>query len=222
MIAAAGSGERAGTGALKQFRPIAGVPMLLRTIRLFGGHPQVAAIVIALPAEHASHPPEFLEPLVGERLRLTAGGSTRSDSVARAVATLPEELAVILVHDAARPFVARETIDRVVAEARAGRGAVPAVPVTDALKRWPGGDTPVRSVDRAHLWRAQTPQGFPAARFRDLCRERTAQGAALPDDAERWEQAGESLVIVADRTTNIKITTPDDLALAEALTEALR
>lgn len=222
MIAAAGRGERAGAGQLKQFRPIAGVPMLLRTLGVFQDHPDVAAIVVALPAEHAARPPEFLASVAGERIRLVAGGPSRAESVARAVAALPDAVGVILVHDAARPFVARETIDRVIAEARTGRGAVPAVPVSDALKHWAGGDAPVRSVDRMHLWRAQTPQGFPAGPFRALCREPTVEPTAFPDDAARWEQAGETLVIVTDRTTNLKITTAEDLALAEAMTDASR
>ena len=217
VVAAAGRGERAGAGLLKQFRPIAGVPMLLRTLRPFVSHPQVAVVVVALPAEYAAAPPPFLSELIGDRLRVAPGGATRAESVARAVGALPRNLAVILVHDGARPFVARETIDEVIASARRGHGAVPAVPLTDSLKHWPGGAAPIRSVDRTHLWRAQTPQGFPAARFRTLCERPAGDPSALMDDASLWEQAGEELVVVPDRSTNLKITTADDLVLAEVL-----
>jgi len=215
---AAGRGKRAGPGLPKQFRPIAGVPMLLRTLRPFAAHPDVAAIVVALPKEHTAMPPAFLADVIGERVRLVAGGTTRAESVALAVNALPHSVSVILVHDAARPFVARGTIDDVIAEAREGRGAVPALPVTDALKHWLGAGTPVRSVGRDYLWRAQTPQGFPASRFREICAH--AHGRDVADDASLWEEAGESLVLVPDRTTNIKITTPEDLTLAEALAGA--
>lgn len=219
-MAAAGRGERAGAGLFKQFRPIAGVPLLARTLRPFEAHPDVAVIVVALPTEYAATPPDFLAGRVSQRLHLVAGGDTRAESVARAVSVLPGCLAVILVHDAARPFVARETIDAVISAARAGQGAVPAVPITDSLKQWSGSNVPVRSVERSHLWRAQTPQGFPADRFRQLCRGAQADAHAPTDDAALWEQAGEALVLVRDRTTNFKITTVDDLALAEAFAGA--
>jgi len=220
VVAAGGRGERVGAGPFKQFRPIAGVPILARTLRRFDAHPDVAVIVVALPEEYAARPPDFLAGRVGQRLQLVAGGATRAESVARAVSVLPDRLSVVLVHDAARPFVPRETIDAVIAAARAGHGAVPAVPVTDSLKQWAGGDAPVRSVERSHLWRAQTPQGFPAQRFRELCRVALSGGQSSTDDAALWERAGEALVLVRDRTTNFKITTADDLALAEAFAGA--
>jgi len=220
IVAAAGRGERAGSGPLKQFRPIAGVPLLARTLRPFEAHPDVAIIVVALPVEYSATPPDFLAGRLGKRLQLVAGGATRAESVARAMSALPSHLAVVLVHDGARPFVARETIDRVVSVARVGHGAIPAVPVTDSLKQWSGSGAPVRSIERSHLWRAQTPQGFPAERFRELCRRVLGDAQAPTDDASLWERAGQALVLVPDRTTNFKITTADDFALAEAFAGA--
>ncbi|HLQ21907.1 MAG TPA: 2-C-methyl-D-erythritol 4-phosphate cytidylyltransferase [Gemmatimonadales bacterium] len=215
---AAGRGERAGTGEPKQFRPIAGVPMLLRAIRPFAQHPRVREIVVALPSEFAAAPPPWLSGVAGDRLRLVAGGLTRAGSVRAGLAALSVECRIVLVHDAARPFVAPETVEAVIARAMAGVGAVAAVPVADTLKRVNGARV-AETVARQGLWRAQTPQGFP----RELL-ERAYQawglapaGADVTDDASIVEAAGLPVEVVVDRTTNFKITTPEDFAMAEAL-----
>jgi 2-C-methyl-D-erythritol 4-phosphate cytidylyltransferase len=191
--------------------------MLLRAIRPYAQHPRVRQIVVALPPELAAHPPAWLGDLAAERLRLVAGGATRADSVAAALAALHPACRVVLVHDAARPFVGPETIDAVIAVAQSGAGAVAGVPVADTLKRVAEADDRVtETVDRRGLWRAQTPQGFP----RTMLEEAYAARGALPDptdDAQLVERLGHPVRIVPDRTTNIKVTSPDDFALAEAL-----
>lgn len=215
LVPAAGRGERAGSGAIKQFRPIGGVPMLLRAIRPFAAHPRVRCIVVALPPEAVRRPPAWLADLAGERLALVPGGASRADSVAAALAALDPGCEVVLVHDAARPFVTVDTIDAVIAAAGAGHAAVAAVPVGDTLKRADGADgAVVETLPRDHLWRAQTPQGFPRAL---LERAYATRAGAATDDAELVERLGVSVRIVADRTTNIKVTTADDFTLAEAL-----
>ena len=160
VIVAAGAGVRAGPGEPKQFRPILGVPMLLRALRPFLSHPQVDHVVVTLPAGHAEHPPEWLAKLAGERLRVISGGRTRSDSVRAGLRALGRDVEIVLVHDGARPFVSRETIDGVIARARAGVGAVAAIPVGDTIKDVDQ-ERITRTVARERLWRAQTPQGFP-------------------------------------------------------------
>ncbi len=137
VVVAAGAGVRAGPGEPKQFRPILGVPMLLRALRPFTGHPAVRQVIVALPPGYAERPPEWLGKLRGDRLRLVPGGAQRADSVRAGLDALPADSAIILVHDAARPFVSRDTIDAVIARARAGVGAVAAVPTSDTL--WGGG-----------------------------------------------------------------------------------
>ena len=231
VVVAAGAGVRAGPGEPKQFRPILGVPMLLRALRPFTGHPEVRHVVVALPPGYAERPPEWLSKVRGERLGLVAGGAQRADSVRAALAALPPDAVVVLVHDAARPFVSRGTIDAVIARARAGVGAVAAVPVSDTLKEVGQGReraTPrvLRTVDRERIWRAQTPQGFPRQMLDDAYAQ-LAPGFTSPestpsDDAEVCERAGLAVELVPDSPYNIKITTADDFRIAEALARELR
>ena len=223
VVVAAGAGVRAGPPAdePKQFRSILGVPMLLRALRPFTSHPDVALVVIAVPAGVAARPPEWLATLVGERLALVAGGASRAQSVRAGLAALPAGAGVVLVHDGARPFVSRETIDAVIAKARAGVGAVAAVPVSDTVKEVVEGSRITKTVSRERLWRAQTPQGFP----RDMI-ERAyallANGDAASDDATMCERAGLPVEVVPDTAYNFKVTTADDFRIAEALARDLR
>lgn len=226
VVVAAGAGVRAGPGEPKQFREILGVPMLLRALRPFTAHPDIRHVVVALPPGYAQRPPAWLGSVTGERLRLVAGGAQRTDSVRAALGALAPDVAVVLVHDAARPFVSRGTIDAVIARARAGVGAVAALPVADTLKETGDARRVARTVDRDRFWRAQTPQGFPRAMLE------TAYGAlgAAPssgerapgDDAEVCERAGFPVELVPDSPHNIKVTTADDFRIAEALARELR
>lgn len=223
VVVAAGAGVRAGPGEPKQFRSILGVPMLLRALRPFTSHPEVLHVVVALPPAYVERPPEWLGKLRGERLALVAGGAQRPDSVRAGLAALPPGAAVVLVHDAARPFVGRGTIDVVIARARGGVGAVAAVPVGDTLKEVTdvGGTRIARTVARDRMWRAQTPQGFP----RQMLEAAYARPAAEPaptDDAEVCERAGFPVEVVTDSPHNVKITTTDDFRIAEALARELR
>lgn len=214
LVPAAGQGIRAGGGEPKQFRPIAGVPMLLRAIRPFASHPRVRAIVVALPAGAATQPPAWLAELHGDRLCLVPGGATRAESVRGALAALDAACRIVLVHDAARPFVTRETIDAVIAVAERGVGAVAAVPVGDTLKRADEERRVTGTVPRDGLWRAQTPQGFPR---RMLERVYETGDPAATDDAALVEAAGHPVELVPDVTSNFKVTTSEDFAVAEAI-----
>jgi 2-C-methyl-D-erythritol 4-phosphate cytidylyltransferase len=225
VVVAAGAGVRAGPGEPKQFRPIVGVPMLLRALRQFIGHPEVRQVVVALPPGYAERPPDWLGKLRGERLEFVPGGAQRVDSVRAALAALPDDATTILIHDAARPFVSRETIDAVIARARAGVGAIAAVPTSDTLKEVGQGVRITRTVDRERIWRAQTPQGFPREMLRDAYAQLgggTANGGAPSDDAEVCERAGFPVELIPDSPYNFKITTPDDFRIAEALARELR
>lgn len=218
VVVAAGRGTRLGAGTRKQYQPIAGVPMVLRALRPFASHPDVAHIVLVLPPEDAASPPEFLRGL-GGGLTVVGGGPARADSVAAGLAALSPACTTVLVHDGARPFVEREVIDAVIAHARAGEGAVAAVRVSDTLKEAAPDDATrvARTVPRDGLWRAQTPQGFPRA---VLERAHAAAGRHAPsttDDAALVERTGVAVRLVPDSPRNMKVTTPEDLALAELL-----
>lgn len=229
VIVAAGAGVRAGPGEPKQFRPILGVPMLLRALRPFTSHPAVSHVVVVVPAGFDAHPPEWLGKLVGDRLALVAGGATRAQSVRAGLRGLARWAgkegvsgpAVVLVHDGARPFVTRETIDGVIAKARAGVGAVAAIQLTDTVKDVEQSRI-TKTVTRDRLWRAQTPQGFPRAMI-ERAYGGLADGDAAPtDDAEVCERAGFPVEVVPDSQHNLKVTTSDDFRLAEALARELR
>ena len=232
VVVAAGAGVRAGPGEPKQFRPILGVPMLLRALRQFTSHPDVRQVVVALPPGYAERPPDWLAKLRGDRLTFVPGGAERVDSVRAGLEVLPPDATVILIHDAARPFVTRETVDAVIARARAGVGAVAAVPTADTLKEV--GDTSpahaaprvARTVDRNRIWRAQTPQGFPRQMLRDaysrLRSFSNGGGGAPSDDAEVCERAGFPVELIPDSPYNFKVTTADDFRIAEALARELR
>jgi 2-C-methyl-D-erythritol 4-phosphate cytidylyltransferase len=224
VLVAAGQGTRVGGDLPKQYRLLGGVPILLRALRPFTGHPDVLQVALVLPPEDAPAPPAFLDGLAGESLVFVPGGAERADSVGAGLAALRPECTVVLVHDAARPLVERGVIDAVIAHARAGSGAVAAVPLSDTLKEAAADDPRrvARTVARDRLWRAQTPQGFP----RELLESaRSAAKGALrsaTDDAMLVEACGGVVRLVPDSTRNLKITTAEDLALAELLVGAAR
>ena len=222
VVVAAGAGVRAGPGEPKQFRPIHGVPMLLRAVRPFTSHPDVGQVVVVVPPGFETRPPEWLGKLVGERLALVAGGATRAHSVRAGLRTLPEPVGIVLVHDGARPFVSRETIDTIIVRARSGIGAVAAVPLADTVKEVVEGSRITRTVARERLWRAQTPQGFPRVML-ERAYAGLQNGVSSPtDDAELCEGAGFPVEVVPDTPHNFKVTTADDFRIAEALARELR
>jgi 2-C-methyl-D-erythritol 4-phosphate cytidylyltransferase len=217
LLAAAGKGERAG-GEPKQFRPIAGVPMLLRALRPFAQHPRVGQIVVALPPGVAATPPEWLVSVAGERLQLVEGGKTRAGSVRAALRALSEECRIVLIHDAARPFVRHETVEAVI-QAVGENAVVPGVPVSDTLKQAdPGTGLVVQTIDRANLWKAQTPQGFTRSMLEQAYHSVNSEDiAAFTDEAALVEAAGFTVRLVPDSGQNLKVTTADDFAIAEVL-----
>lgn len=221
VIVAAGSGARTGSAELKQFRWVAGKPMLLHSVQTFQLREDVAAVVVVLPRAYAGDPPPWLFQCDLDRLVVSVGGRERGDSVYNGLEDLPDEVRVVLVHDAARPLVTGETIDRVVAEARAGRGAVAALPVVDTLKEVDASGRVVRTVERAGLWRAQTPQGFPRELLLRAHVAARRDGASGTDDAALVERLGEPVVVVRGSERAMKITDAADFDRADALS-ALR
>jgi 2-C-methyl-D-erythritol 4-phosphate cytidylyltransferase len=213
VIVAGGKGLRVGGGIPKQYLEVAGVPVLLRAIRPFLIHDGVDAVVVVLPPPDAESPPEWLR---GLRLRVVAGGAERGDSVWNGLAAVPAGTGIVLVHDGARPFIDAPLIDRVLAGARAG-GAIAAVPVTDTIKQVGPDGVITGTPERARLWRAQTPQGFPLPGLLDAYRRARAEGMAATDDAALYERYVGPVRVVQGAERNIKVTYPQDLAVAECL-----
>jgi len=210
---------RAGEGGAtrKQYRPIGGVPMLARSVRPFVDHPRVGPVVVVLPPDDVATPPAWLAAAVpAARLRLAAGGASRQDSVANGLAALPAGARIVLVHDAARPFADRALLDRVIAVAELGAVAVPGLPLAETVKETDAAGLVIRTVARERLVAVQTPQGFP----RDILETAHQRGRGEPpatDDAALCERLGAAVRIVPGSPHNLKVTTPEDFALAEAI-----
>jgi 2-C-methyl-D-erythritol 4-phosphate cytidylyltransferase len=217
VVVAAGRGARLGGDTPKQYQPIGGVPMVLRAVRAFTTHPDVAQVALVLPLADAESPPPFLRGVAGAGLLVVAGGAERADSVAAGLRVLDAACTIVLVHDAARPFVERGVIDAVIAHARSGEGAVAALRVSDTLKQAAAEDpTRIdRTVPRDNLWRAQTPQGFPRSVLERA--HAAADARSATDDAALVERTGLAVRLVPDSPINMKVTTAEDLALAELL-----
>lgn len=213
VIPAGGSGKRMGSGVRKQYLELGGEPMLLHSIRLFLEHPDFHWVIVALPLEDASSPPLFLP----EGVTVVAGGAERGDSVRFGLEAVPASAEVVLVHDAARPLVGREVVDRVLAAAADGVGAIAAVAVTDTLKRVAEDGTITETVPREGLWRAQTPQGFPRDMLVSAYARAREEGLSGTDEAALVERYGGRVVVVEGSSRNIKVTNPADLDLAERL-----
>jgi 2-C-methyl-D-erythritol 4-phosphate cytidylyltransferase len=223
IIVAGGQGVRVGGNLPKQYRLVGGVPVVLRALRPFTSHPDMVQVVLVLPAADAGQPPAFLSSLSSTSdqpaCTIVAGGPHRCDSVRAGLARLVESCSVVLVHDGARPFVERDVIDGVIGYARKGEGAVAAVPLSDTLKEASRREPSLvlRTRPRARLWRAQTPQGFPRTILEQAYQRAARLGRRATDDAALVEALGVLVRLVPDSNRNMKITTAEDLTLAELL-----
>ncbi|MGK7310907.1 MAG: 2-C-methyl-D-erythritol 4-phosphate cytidylyltransferase [Candidatus Longimicrobiales bacterium M2_2A_002] len=217
VLPAGGAGLRMGEGGVrKQYTELAGEPVLVRSLRPFLDHPEVEWVVVALPAEDVDDPPFEVPPGV----TVVAGGAERGDSVRAGLTAVPEAAEAVLIHDAARPLVPPEVVDRVLRALGPDVGAIAAVPVADTLKEVDERRTITRTVDRSTLWRAQTPQAFPRSMIVDAYDRAAAEGVAGTDDAALVERYGGRVVVVEGDTRNLKITRPEDLRRAEVLVDA--
>ena len=219
VIVAAGASTRAPSagGELKQLRWIGGKPMLLHSLQAFHARHDVAMVVCVLPQRYVGDPPPWLFQCDTDRLLVAPGGTHRGESVRNGLEDLPSECRVVLIHDAARPFASAEMVERVVGEARAGRGAIAALPVVDTLKEVDDAGRIVRTVDRTRLWRAQTPQGFPREMIERAHREARDARVEATDDAALCERLGLDVVVVRGSERAMKVTDEGDFARAEAL-----
>ncbi|MEN9508545.1 MAG: 2-C-methyl-D-erythritol 4-phosphate cytidylyltransferase [Gemmatimonadota bacterium] len=217
VIVAGGSGSRTASTELKQFRWVAGKPALLHSVQAFMARPDVAVVVVVLPKAYAADPPPWLFQCDVDRLLVSVGGRERHESVVNGLEDLPEEIRIAVVHDAARPLVSEATIERVIAEARRGHGAIAALPVVDTLKEVDDDGHIVRTVERTRLWRAQTPQAFPREMLEAAHVAARRDGIGATDDAALCERLGYPVVVVRGSERGMKITEPEDFARAEVM-----
>jgi 2-C-methyl-D-erythritol 4-phosphate cytidylyltransferase len=218
VIVAGGKGARTGSDELKQFRWVAGKPMLLHSLQAFQERSDVAMVVVVLPHEHVGDPPPWLFQCDTERLLLSVGGRERSDSVRNGLEDLGDDVDVVVVHDAARPFVTPQMIDSVITEARKGNAVTTAIPVVDTLLRVDTNQRAVNdTIDRNGVVRVQTPQAFPREMIERAHREAVKEGISATDDTALCERLGIPVVVVPGSERAMKITTERDFALAEAL-----
>ncbi len=223
IIPAAGSGSRFGGPIPKQFVEIAGAPIIVHTLRSFDACDEIGVLIVALRQEEIASFRESVSAFgLRKPVRLVGGGAERSDSILNALAAAREfQPEIVAVHDAVRPFVTPDQISAVVRRAREIGAAILALPATDTIKEVEDGLI-ARTIDRRRIWRAQTPQAF---RYDLLLRANgEARAAGLPsaittDDSLLVERLGEPVAVVEGSARNIKITTSEDLGLAEKLFE---
>jgi 2-C-methyl-D-erythritol 4-phosphate cytidylyltransferase/2-C-methyl-D-erythritol 2,4-cyclodiphosphate synthase len=213
LIVAAGRGQRAGGGTPKQYRMLAGQSVLRRSCMAFLGHPRIGAVRVVI---HPDDRARYDDTTAGLSLPSPiSGGETRHESCHNGLEALAgNRPRIVLIHDAARPFADRPTIDRVLSALDAAPAVIAAIPVSDTLKKVACGHV-AATVAREGLWRAQTPQGFEFSAILDA--HRRIDSRSLTDDAAVAEAAGIPVTLVTGSEDNFKITREEDFQRAETL-----
>jgi 2-C-methyl-D-erythritol 4-phosphate cytidylyltransferase len=222
ILPAAGFGTRMGADLPKQFRLLSGVPVIVFTLRRLAQCPAIDEFLIATRADD-------MEPLAirlaeeqfDRPVRVVRGGDTRQESVQNALAEVPANADVVLVHDAVRPLVTREQIERVISEAQARGAVILGIPAMDTVKEVKRASLPgdvaliTATIPRERVVLAQTPQAFHASLLREAFAQAAADGMTASDEAGLVERMGRDVYVVLGAERNLKITRPGDLALAE-------
>ena len=217
IIVAAGRGERAGAGRAKQFRELAGAPVLVHTLRRFDECAGVAETIAAVPAcEIEQFEATARAHAVRKLVRVVAGGATRAESVRRGLDAADAGARVVAVHDGVRPLVPPAEIDAVVRAAEESGAAILVAPVVDTIKEVIEGIV-TQTFARARLRRALTPQCFRRDLLESACALALAENIDATDDSLLVERLGATVVAVEGDPRNIKLTRAEDFALAELL-----
>ena len=223
ILAAAGRSSRFGdTGSKKPFVPLAGRAVWMHSAEKFVDRPDVKQVVVVVaPEDRAAFVEKFGATLAFMGITLAEGGEQRTDSVRRGLAKLGPEIDMVAIHDAARPCLASVWIDRVFAAGVRDGAAILGIPVVGTLKRVDTAQGITGTVDRTGLWEAQTPQVFRRDLLERAFAARDAGSAAPTDEAQLVEAIGQRVTVVAGSPMNLKITSREDLKLAEATLKAL-
>ncbi len=219
IVVAAGKGERMGKDLPKAFLPVVGVPLLIRTLQSVERSPSVSKGIVVITPGWEEHCYGLLAQYGPFRLSWVVihGGKERQDSVQRGLTQLDTDCELVVIHDGARPFVTTEMIDKSLEMAAEAGGAIIAIPAKDTVKRVSLAGIIVETLSRQDLWLAQTPQTFRVSLIREAHAWASASGVLATDDAALVEKMGEAVKIVRGDSRNVKITTPEDLLLAETI-----
>lgn len=219
VILAAGSSERfsGGTGEKKQFFPVGGVPAVVRSAQAFDECPDVKEIIVVTGEEDVERCRGLLEGRISKLAAVVPGGDVRMRSAEAGLEKASPSSRFIAVHDAARCLVTPDAIKKVIAAASRAGAAVAACPATDTVKRSDGYDTVEETLDRDRVWLISTPQVFTANLYRAALYSALKDGASVTDDAMMAERLGFKVKLVDCGRENIKITYPEDAAIAEAI-----
>ena len=216
LIVAAGRGTRLGCTQPKALLPLAGRPMLLYAVEPFLGLAADRPIVVVAPSDAED---SFRETLAGafpdQAFLIVHGGAERQDSVRAGIASLDEDTELVIIHDAARPFVETETVELAVSAALEHGAATVAVPSVDTILEATGTDCVASVPDRSKLWACQTPQVFHVDRLLEAHQKAREDGMSATDDTALLINCGYSVKIVRGRPSNRKVTTADDVTWAE-------
>ena len=210
VLPAAGVGSRMQADKPKQYLTLLGKTLLEHTLDVMLSYPAVSKIILAVSKDDPYISTLSLDP----KIQLVEGGTTRAESVLNGLNAIAEKNAWVLVHDAARPCLQHADIDKLLAIENE-QGAILAIPVTDTIKLADNQQCIVKTEDRSQLWQAMTPQFFPVDILRHALSTVIQQCANITDEASAMELAGFRPHLVAGRSDNLKVTRPEDLALAE-------
>lgn len=217
IIPAGGLGLRMAAGRPKQFIGLGGLPILARTVALFRELPEIREIIVAAPFAYLQETSEMLECFAQGPVVLVTGGETRQESVRAGLAAVSPEIELVVVHDGVRPLLDPRLLRNCLAVATETGAAMLAIPVKDTVKEVKVGMVVARTIDRQDLWLAQTPQVARRELLVEAFAAALREGFVGTDEAALLERIGCQVRIVMGAERNIKITRPEDLALAEAL-----
>ena len=216
VVPAAGSGSRMAAGLPKQYLQLAGATLLEHSLNALLADTRLAGVVVALPPQDSIA--ASLPVCADARVQRVTGGQERSDSVRAALTALLQQGDAqdwVLVHDAARPCLQAQILDRLIERVTAsGTGGLLAVPIVDTVKQGTSEGLVARTLDRSRLWRAQTPQMFRLGELHAALASAMQRGLAVTDEAAAMELAGHPVQLVPGSASNLKVTLPEDLQLA--------
>ncbi len=219
IIVAGGKGIRMNSSTRKQYLAVAGMPILARTLSVFDSCPFVDRIILAVPHDDLDYCRDNVVSLLDLQKRpdIVSGGATRRDSVYNGLLAVDDKDGTVVIHDGVRPFVETGQIEACVKEAGLHGSCILGIQAFDTVKQVKGSNEIVKTLDREGIWLAQTPQAFQYHIILEAHETARRMGYGGTDDSYLVEKLGEKVMIIPGSRTNIKITTPEDLEMADAL-----